>query len=56
MTTVGARHSVASFYVFASLPDHAELRATVEEVCRTKAVTGTILLAEEGLNGTIAGT
>lgn len=56
MTTGDACHSVATFYVFASLPDHAELRAGVEQACRTNAVTGTILLAEEGLNGTIAGT
>jgi UPF0176 protein len=56
MSTGSARFSVATFYVFATLPDHAELRVGVEETCRTNAVTGSILLAEEGVNGTIAGT
>jgi UPF0176 protein len=56
MTPGGARISVATFYVFASLPDHAELRIGLEEVCRTNSVSGTILLAPEGANGTIAGT
>lgn len=47
---------VAAFYKFASLPDfsahQAPLRATAEE----GGVKGTILLAPEGVNGTIAGT
>ncbi len=56
MTTEGARYRVATFYAFASLPDHPELRVGVEDACRANAVSGTILLAEEGVNGTIAGT
>ncbi|HSJ72504.1 MAG TPA: rhodanese-related sulfurtransferase [Acidimicrobiia bacterium] len=46
---------IASFYRFTSLDDHARLRAGIVEVCRDNAVKGTILLAPEGLNGTIAG-
>jgi UPF0176 protein len=52
----GDRHSVATFYVFADLPDHAALRSAVEDVCRSNDISGTILLADEGVNGTIAGT
>lgn len=46
---------VAAFYRFVSLPDHADLRAPLRALCEAKGVKGTILLAEEGINGTIAG-
>ncbi len=47
---------VAALYKFAPLPDFAELRAPLAELCREKGVMGTLLLAREGINGTIAGT
>jgi UPF0176 protein len=46
---------IASFYRFTSLDDHARLKAGIVDVCGDHAVKGTILLAPEGLNGTIAG-
>ena len=46
---------VAAFYRFASLPDYADLREGLRAVCERHEVRGTILLAAEGVNGTIAG-
>jgi UPF0176 protein len=46
---------VAAFYKFRRLDDHAALRGPLLEACREHDVKGTILLASEGVNGTIAG-
>lgn len=46
---------IAALYHFASLPDYRELRDPITAKCREHRVVGTLLLAEEGLNGTIAG-
>ena len=46
---------VAALYKFAKLPDCHALRTQVLEFCEVHALKGTILLAEEGINGTIAG-
>jgi UPF0176 protein len=46
---------VVAFYKFVTLADYAELRAPLLEVARAHGVKGTILLAEEGINSTIAG-
>ena len=46
---------VAAFYKFVALPDYQELKPQLFDVCVQNEIQGTILLAEEGLNGTIAG-
>ncbi|WP_267378458.1 MULTISPECIES: rhodanese-related sulfurtransferase [unclassified Sphingomonas] len=46
---------VAALYRFARFPDPEALRAPIEALCRAHGVRGTLLLAGEGLNGTIAG-
>ena len=46
---------VAAFYKFTDLPDFAAYRAPLQACCEAHHVTGTILLADEGVNGTIAG-
>jgi UPF0176 protein len=46
----------AAFYKFVELPDYQGLRAPLLALCERRGVKGTILLAAEGLNGTIAGT
>lgn len=46
---------VAAFYRFVSLPDCREIKAKLAPYCEKKQVKGTILLATEGINGTIAG-
>ena len=47
---------VAAFYKFVQLPDFVELRSPLISLCQTQNLRGTILLAPEGMNGTIAGT
>jgi UPF0176 protein len=48
--------TVAAFYQFAALPDFEALRAPLRALCDTLGIRGTILLAQEGINGTVAGT
>ena len=45
---------VAALYKFVSLDDAPQLRETLQDCCDKAGVCGTILLAEEGINGTIA--
>ncbi len=45
----------AAFYRFVELPDFAELKAPLLVCCEANDVKGTILLATEGINSTIAG-
>jgi UPF0176 protein len=45
----------AALYKFVELTDFAELKAPLLACCEHNKVKGTILLAEEGINGTIAG-
>jgi len=47
---------VAALYQFAPLPDFRELREPLRALCAGLAIRGTILLAHEGINGTVAGT
>ena len=48
--------TVAALYRFTRFDDPAALQAPLEGVCRANGVRGTLLLAGEGMNGTIAGT
>jgi UPF0176 protein len=48
-------HKVAAFYQFAALPDFRELREPLRAFCAGLGLKGSILLAAEGINGTIAG-
>jgi len=45
----------AAFYKFVELKDFRSLREPLLALCEARNVKGTILLAEEGVNGTIAG-
>ncbi len=45
----------AALYKFVTLPDFAALQAPLQVFCDANEVRGTLLLAEEGINGTIAG-
>ena len=45
----------AALYKFVELPDFAALQAPLVACCETNGVKGTLLLAPEGINGTIAG-
>ncbi len=46
---------ISTFYQFASLPDFRSLREPLRERLFRHAVRGTVLLAAEGINGSIAG-
>jgi UPF0176 protein len=46
---------VAAFYQFAALPDFRELRDPLRAFCAGLGLKGSILLAAEGINGTVAG-
>ena len=46
---------VAALYRFAPFADPAALKPPLEALCRAEGVRGTLLLAGEGINGTIAG-
>lgn len=48
-------YTVATFYLFADLPDFEAKQAPIKAFCDSQAVLGTIILAPEGINGTIAG-
>ncbi len=47
--------TVAALYRFALVEDCAGVRAGLDAVCRDNGVRGTLLIAREGINGTIAG-
>jgi UPF0176 protein len=46
---------VAAFYQFAALPDFRELREPLRAICAGLGLKGSVLLAHEGINGTVAG-
>lgn len=46
---------VAALYKFVSLPDYQELRQPLLDHCLAQGIKGTLLLASEGINGTVAG-
>lgn len=47
---------VAALYHFTRFPDPAAIREPLLNACRAHGIGGTLLLAQEGVNGTIAGT
>ena len=52
MTTI----EIAAFYKFARLPHFAALQKPILDLCAAQGIRGTILLAPEGINGTVGGT
>ena len=50
-----ANFLTAALYKFVELSDFAELKEPLLNCCEANKVKGTILLANEGINGTIAG-
>src|SRR3954469_5621194 len=48
-------YKVAAFYQFAALPDYRELREPLRAFCAGLALKGSVLLAQEGINSTVAG-
>ncbi|MFW7341661.1 rhodanese-related sulfurtransferase [Pollutimonas sp. H1-120] len=50
-----ANFLIAALYKFVELSDYQQLQQPLFEFCEALQVKGTLLLAEEGINGTIAG-
>src|ERR1700744_5290607 len=48
-------YKVVAFYPFVALPDFRELRAPLRAFCANLGLKGSVLLAAEGINGTLAG-
>ena len=46
---------VAALYKFVSLPDFEALREPLLQTLLDNGVKGTLLIAEEGINGTVSG-
>jgi UPF0176 protein len=46
---------VVSFYRFTNVADPAKLQANLQAFCEEHKLLGTVLIAEEGVNGTLAG-
>lgn len=55
LTDCPPEYLVAALYKFVALPKFADLQAPIRAVCDENGVQGTLLLADEGINGTIAG-
>ena len=49
-------YCVAALYHFTRLTDYEQLKAPLQDMCDLLGVKGTLLLAYEGINGTVAGT
>src|SRR5690606_2619495 len=49
-------YKVMAIYKFASLPDAEAIRPVLAKLCCSHGIKGTLILAPEGLNGTVAGT
>ena len=49
------RYTVAAFYQFASLNNILSLQTELKKLCQRNEIFGTVLLASEGINGTVAG-
>ena len=47
---------VAAMYKFVSLPNFKDVREPLLDFCLSKEIKGTLLLAHEGINGTVSGT
>jgi UPF0176 protein len=48
-------HKVAAFYQFIPLDEPAGIAARMREFCAVRDIRGTVLVAPEGINGTLAG-
>lgn len=50
-----SQYLTAALYKFVSLPNYQALQAPILDACNQHRIKGTLLLASEGINGTIAG-
>ncbi|MGF1748114.1 rhodanese-related sulfurtransferase [Vibrio cionasavignyae] len=50
-----SQYVVCALYKFVTLNDYQDIRQPLTEILTTNAIRGTLLLASEGINGTVAG-
>ncbi|HET8707792.1 MAG TPA: hypothetical protein VFM46_15925, partial [Pseudomonadales bacterium] len=50
-----SNYVVAALYQFAALPDYQAWREPLLSLMQAQDIRGTLLLAEEGINGTVSG-
>lgn len=55
VSTDASNFVIAAMYKFVRLPDYHELREPLLDFCNEQGIKGTLLLAKEGINGTVAG-
>ncbi|MEO0772949.1 MAG: hypothetical protein AAFZ04_07185, partial [Pseudomonadota bacterium] len=48
-------YTIAALYHFTKVPDPSALRGPLLSLCEAEHISGTLILALEGINGTIAG-
>lgn len=46
---------ITALYKFVELEDYRSLKTALDELCQRQGIKGTLLLAREGINGTVAG-
>ena len=56
MSNITPSISIAALYRFVELDDHKALQAPLHKQMQQLGIHGTLLLAREGINGTVAGT
>ena len=53
---INSKFTILTFYQFKQIKDLLSLKSRISDFCKFNKIKGTIIIAEEGINGTIAGT
>ena len=53
---INSKFTILSFYQFKQIKDLLTIKSRISDFCKFNKIKGTIIIAEEGINGTIAGT
>ena len=53
---INSKFTILTFYQFKQIKDHLIIKSRISDFCKFNKIKGTIIIAEEGINGTIAGT
>ena len=53
---INSKFTILTFYQFKQIKDLLLLKSRISDFCKFNKIKGTIIIAEEGVNGTIAGT
>ena len=53
---INSKFTILSFYQFKQIKDLLTIKSRISDFCKFNKIKGTIIIAKEGINGTIAGT